>query len=191
MPNALKDLRKSRGWTHDEAADAMGISRGQFIKLERGERNLTERTIGLAARAFGVPRAAVIGDGPTPRQVRVIGYVGANSKTTLYDVAEVDLDEAPAPPGATDKTVALEIRGKSLGELFDRWLVLYDDVRRPVTADLVGHLCVVGLEDGRVLVKKVRPAQKRGLFNLISETEPPMLDVALRWAARVISLQPR
>jgi len=41
----------------------MGVSRGQFIKLERGERGLTERTIALAAKAFGVPRAEVIEDG--------------------------------------------------------------------------------------------------------------------------------
>jgi phage repressor protein C with HTH and peptisase S24 domain len=38
----------------------MGISRGQFIKLERGERGLTERTIGLAAKAFDVSRTAVL-----------------------------------------------------------------------------------------------------------------------------------
>jgi len=62
MANALKKLRAARGWTHDLAAERMGISRGQFIKLERGERGLTERTIALAAKAFGVPPAEVIGD---------------------------------------------------------------------------------------------------------------------------------
>lgn len=40
----------------------MGISRGQFIKLERSERNLTERTLGLAAKAFAVSRGMVLGD---------------------------------------------------------------------------------------------------------------------------------
>ncbi len=60
MGNSLRLLRVKRGWTHDQAADAMGISRGQFIKLERGERGLTERTIGLAAKAFDVPRTAVL-----------------------------------------------------------------------------------------------------------------------------------
>ena len=62
MGNALRQLRNERGWTHDEAAEAMGISRGQFIKLERGERGLTERTIGLAAKAFEVSRALIIGE---------------------------------------------------------------------------------------------------------------------------------
>jgi transcriptional regulator with XRE-family HTH domain len=60
MGNNLKALRLSRGWTHDEAAEAMGISRGSFIKLERGERKLKEGTITTAAKAFGVAKALVI-----------------------------------------------------------------------------------------------------------------------------------
>lgn len=44
----------------------MGISRGQFIKLERGERGLTERTIGLAAKAFEVSRSVIIGEEDVP-----------------------------------------------------------------------------------------------------------------------------
>ncbi|XYD11553.1 helix-turn-helix transcriptional regulator [Methylobacterium sp. NMS12] len=66
MGNSLRALRTKRGWTHDQAASEMGVSRGQFIKLERGERGLTERTIALAAKAFGVPRAAVIDDEAQP-----------------------------------------------------------------------------------------------------------------------------
>jgi transcriptional regulator with XRE-family HTH domain len=62
MASSLKALRELRGWTHDDAADAMGISRGGYIKLERGERRLNERTIALAARAFGVSAAVVMGD---------------------------------------------------------------------------------------------------------------------------------
>lgn len=62
MGNALRQLRIERQWTHDEAANAMGISRGQFIKLERGERGLTERTIALAAKAFEVSRSVIIGE---------------------------------------------------------------------------------------------------------------------------------
>lgn len=63
MGNSLKRLRLDRAWTLSEAADRMGISRGQFIKLERGERKLTERTIALAAKAFGVSAGEVIGEG--------------------------------------------------------------------------------------------------------------------------------
>jgi transcriptional regulator with XRE-family HTH domain len=62
MANALKALRELRGWTHHDAADAMGMSRAGYIKLERGERKLHEKTIAAAARAFGVAPKVILGD---------------------------------------------------------------------------------------------------------------------------------
>ena len=101
------------------------------------------------------------------------------------------LDEIDAPEGSTPDTVAVEIRGDSLGTFFDRWLVFYDDVRREVTPDLLGKLCVVGLDDGRVLIKKLQRSRSQGLFNLVSQTEAPILDVTIEWAAKVKSMMPR
>lgn len=66
MANALKTLREKRNWTHDEAAERMGVSRGHFIKLERGERNLNARTIDLAAKAFGVASTVILGEAELP-----------------------------------------------------------------------------------------------------------------------------
>jgi phage repressor protein C with HTH and peptisase S24 domain len=62
MGNNLKTLRETLGWTHDDAADALGISRGGYIKLERGERRLNERTLALAAKAFKVSKSVILGD---------------------------------------------------------------------------------------------------------------------------------
>lgn len=76
MGNALKKLRENKGWTHDEAANQMGISRGQFIKLERGERGLTQRTIDLAARAFGVAPAEILEEGRNRADITQV--VGSN-----------------------------------------------------------------------------------------------------------------
>jgi repressor LexA len=60
MGNKLKLLRKAKDWTHEQAAEAMGMSRSGFIKLERGERRLTLDYIGRAAKAFDVRPADVI-----------------------------------------------------------------------------------------------------------------------------------
>ena len=106
-------------------------------------------------------------------------------------MSQGDLDEVDQPRGSTEATVAVEIRGDSLGPFFNRWLVFYDDVRRPVTSDLIGELCVVGLADGRVLIKQMQRGSAEGLFNLISSTEKPILDVAIEWAAKVNSIQRR
>ena len=99
-----------------------------------------------------------------------------------------DLDEVYGPPGAAEKMSAVEVRGDSLGPYFNRWYVFYDEVRNPMTPDLIGHLCVVGLTDGRVLVKQVQRGRAEGLYTLHSATEKPITDVAIEWAARVNSI---
>lgn len=125
-------------------------------------------------------------DGAT---VPVKGHVGAGAQAYFLP-QEVELDRVEAPAGSTAQTVALEIRGTSLGELFDRWLVFFDEVQSPVTSALVGKLCVVGLTDGRVLVKKLKRASE-GLYDLLSNTEEPIRAVAVEWAARVKTMAPR
>ena len=85
----------------------------------------------------------------------------------------------------------MQIRGHSLGALFDNWLVFYDDVRDPPDDDLVGRMCVCGLADGRVLVKALKRSQVQGMWTLLSNTEPPIYDVALDWAALVREMRPR
>jgi len=125
------------------------------------------------------------------KTIPLVGYVGAGSEAHFYSVNRGALDEVLAPQDGSSNTVAVEIRGNSLGKLFDRWLVFYDDFRRPITPDLIGQLCVVGLADDRVLVKKIQLGKKEGLFRLASEREPEIRDVAIDWAARVKSMVPR
>jgi transcriptional regulator with XRE-family HTH domain len=120
-----------------------------------------------------------------PRTVPVKGYVGAGAEAHFYAVSQGDLDEVPAPEWATANTVAVEIRGSSLGTLFDRWLVYYDDVHRPMTPELIGKTCVVGLDTGQILIKKVIRSRTSGKFDLISQTDEPIRDVEIEWAAEV------
>lgn len=95
MSNALKRLRLQRGWTHEEAAAHMGVSRGQFIKLERGERKLTERTIRLASKAFSVTMAEVMRDDGPPGS----GYL------PITALGERDLPVFAAAEGAPGEMV--------------------------------------------------------------------------------------
>ena len=126
----------------------------------------------------------------TTDTVPVVGYVSAGAVAMLYDEGQGPFDMVPAPEGSTPKTVAAEIRGDSLGPIFDSWLVYWDDIRSPVTSDLIGELCVIGLPDGRVVVKKLRQGAN-GLFHLISNLEGPMLDQEILWAAKVKRMTPR
>lgn len=187
FPNNLRALQKAKGWTIDQAADAMGMSRGGYIKIERGENRLTSTTIEKAASVFEVSQAKII---PPSKAIQVIGLVGAGSQTIIYSDGDPHDDWVQAPAYATEKTVALEIRGTSLGTHFDGWLLFYDDVRSPVTDDLIGRLCVVCLDNGTVLAKEVRRGQLPNKFNLLS-IDPPIYDVMIVWAALVKGMEPR
>lgn len=196
----LQEARRRAGFEEaTEAARALGIKEPTYLGHENGSRGFKARA-DQYARKYGVSlewlltgrggaERRPVAKGPE-RTIPLAGYVSAGAEA--HFTAAGELGDVAAPPGATDQTVAVEIRGESLGPLFDRWVATFDDVRRPVTADLVGRLCVVGLDDGRILIKKIQRSRTRGLFHLISGTnEPPILDVAIEWAARVKNLVPR
>lgn len=187
MGNKLKQLRQAAGMTQEDAATAMGVSTSGYIKLERGERRLTSDYIGKAAKAFSVSQSAIIENMTVP----LLGYVGAGAAAHFYADAQGPFEEVPMPEGGNEDTVALEVRGDSLGSFFNQWLVYYDDVRNPVTSDLIGRLVICETVDGRVLVKKLGRGTRRGHFHLYSQTESPMEDVELVWAAKVTNMTPR
>ena len=193
------------GVSAQAASEKAGLSKDAIRNLRRAaagknsRQGISTRTAAALAEALETSEGWLLnGEGNEElatnrieRTVSLVGYVGAGAETHFYAVAQGDLDEVPAPAGSSLETRAVEIRGDSLGSLFDRWLVFYDDVRSPVTSDLIGKLCVVGLSDERVLIKKIRNGSKRNLYRLLSEKEAPIEDVAVDWAAKVKIMVPR
>ena len=185
---AIRELRLERKLSLEEVAFDVGISVSQLSRIERDEREAKASELRRLAEKLDVGVAELF---RAPEEVPLVGYVGAGAEAHFYGTADDPDETVPAPDGATPSTVAVEIRGESLGTLFDRWLVFYDDRREPVTQDLMGRLCIVGLADDRVLVKKLRISRTKGLFHLLSNVEEPILDVAVEWAARVKIMVPR
>jgi len=191
--------------TAQAASEAAGLSKDAIRNLRRAadgdpnRKGVSSRTAQGLAKALRTDLNWLVeGTGTEEieetggeRTVPLVGYVGAGAEAHFYAVAQGNLDEVPAPDNSSPATKAVEIRGDSLGSLFDRWLVFYDDVRSPFTLDLVGKLCVVGLKDDRVLIKKIRQGSKKHLFRLLSEREPPIEDVEIEWAAKVKTMVPR
>ncbi len=120
------------------------------------------------------------------RNVPIVGYAGAGGEARFLPIEDEEALNVYAPSG----TVAVKVRGVSLGTPYDGWFALYRDRREPFTDDLFGQLCVVGTDDDRVLVKWVRRGSGPGvqLHSGIGEIEE---HVTLMWAAPVISLQPK
>jgi DNA-binding XRE family transcriptional regulator len=131
-------------------------------------------------------------DGHNRVTTPVIGIVHAGSAAVDYSIHEGQLGEVERPSMATHSTVALEVRGESMGgRVEDGDIVFYDERREPVTSDLYGKLCIVGATDGRVMLKKIKPGSRPGRFHLISYAADPEFDVPVDWAARVTSIRPK
>lgn len=136
--------------------------------------------------------AASLPDPIRRKTVQLKGYVGAGSEAHFYALADEDYEPVDAPPGATDQTIAVEIKGSSMGKALESWLVFYDDVRAPVSTDQLNELCVVGLADDRILIKRIERGP-RGTYRLISNNpdEPPIDNAQIEWAALVTSMRRR
>lgn len=187
MGNRLRELRTARKWTHNEAAAAMGVSRGQYIKLERGERRLNTGYIEQAARGFGVSQAEII-EGDEQSRISIVGRVGASTDGAVLQTTDHGpFGEIEAPLGSRGSEVAVEVSGHSMGLYApDGSLILYDDRHDPPHDDMLGHVCVVGLPDGRVLVKRLLRGSRRGLFDLESLVGETLQDQRIEWAAMVL-----
>jgi hypothetical protein len=147
---------------------------------------ITEDAISVA---FGVQSNEIFGS--KAAMVPVIGYVGPGAEAMFYTADDAAIDEAPPPEGSGKNTVALEVRGEGLGPFFSGWLIFYDNVHMPVTPDLHGQLCVVGLPDRRVMVKLIKASRDEGRYHLMSQTDGHLLDQTIDWAARVMAMIPR
>lgn len=199
----LAAAREAAGFkSRRAAAIEFGWPESTYSAHERGTRTIGQDDAERYAkrlRASGVKITAkdiLFGSDTTTevqekRPVPIVGYVGAGAEAAYFANGQGPLEFVEGPEGTNETTVAVEIRGASLGALFDRWLVLYDEVRRPITSDLVGQLCVVGLSDERVLVKKLARGQIKGRYTLLSNTEPPIYDQTIEWAAKVKHMMPK
>jgi len=194
LASRLAAAREAKGISQSDLARLIGIKPQAIQAIEAG-RVEKPRNIVAIAKALDIEAGFLLtGDETTNtdlNEVPLVGYVGAGATAHFYASADEGLGTAPAPEGATASTVAVEIRGESLGALFEHWLVYYDEVRSPVTHDMIGRLCVVGLVDDRVLVKKIQRSKTPGLYHLLSNTEAPIFDAEVVWAARVKSMMPR
>ena len=185
----LRRARKARGWTMQKLADEAGTSQAYVSQLETGRRIMPPGPmLERLAAALQIPAAELLREDVT---VQVVGYVAAGAEAHYYADGDGGLGQVEAPPGARPSTVAVEVRGESLGPLFDGWLAFYDEARTPVTPDLIGELCVVGLPDGRVLIKRLKPTPNPARFHLLANTEAPLLDQEVTWAARVLTMRPK
>lgn len=185
MGSELRNLRKSRGWTIDQAAEAFGLSRGGYQKLERSERQMKAEYIERAAKIYGVSEMDVIVGPPT---VGVVGMIGAGG---TFDTSAEQIDHAEPlyeielPFHVGDDAIAFEIRGESMWPRYDAGDVIVCFRRSVDPETLLGWEAAVGTPDGARYLKRLLRGSQPGLYTLESHNAPPIRDVHLDWVSDV------
>lgn len=177
----MKPASKAAGLNETFLRDLFDGSDPSSANLER-----ICRTIGTTSK--------YILEGAKDDTVQLVGHVGAGARVYIVDGYSMGDGMKPveAPPNRTTDTVAIEVRGESMaGRAEDGWLLYYDNRQDEPTEDMIGKLCIVWLEDDRVLVKKLYKGSGPGLWSLLSTTTDNLeADLPVRYAARVKWIKP-
>lgn len=187
----IKACRKAAGLNQAAFGRLIGVNQSTVSRWERGKfsQEPTIENLKKIAEIGKMSLTELTGFPVSSKTVRVVGYVGDDAKVILFPEPCGDLRLVDAPDGSTYATVAIEIRTDSLDPAFTNWIVFYDDLRLPPNEDVVGKLCVIGLADGQIVVRKLARGQLPDRFNLLAMNGPPIYDVEVEWANKVRHMQ--
>lgn len=144
------------------------------------------------ADAFETPADDIFGGGASSTYVRIIGRVGANPDDQVVMTSAHEIyDYVPLPPGGTTDSVAVEVHGHSMRGIAEDGSLIYFEIQRtPPSEDMLGAICIVETEDGRVLLKRLLRGSGKGLYDLESHSGATIRDVRLAWAAEPTAIIP-
>jgi phage repressor protein C with HTH and peptisase S24 domain len=187
----VRAVQAKTGESQAKLAERFGVSQPTISRWLNG----TPPELHHAAVIDRVVRGLRLGDhksGDGMATVPIVGYVGAGGSISL-EGGQGPFGEADMPPkGGKTSLVAVIVQGDSMsGTLEDGWTVYYDNRRDPPDETLHAKLCIVGLADGRILIKKLYPGRKRGHYDLHSVNAPALLDQPVIWAARITWIAPK
>lgn len=174
-----------------QLAEHLGVSQASISRWANGNELTLEHAgkLETEARRLGVLKGKFVRN---VTSVPIVGYAGAGGSISFED-NHGPYGEADMPPkGGSSSLVAVIVKGDSMsGTLEDGWTVYYDNRRDPPDETLHGKLCIVGLSDGRTLIKKLYPGRKRQHYDLHSVNAPVLLDQPVDWAARITWIAPK
>lgn len=186
MQLRLKELLAERNLKQRWLVERLDLSPGYVSHLVNNSRAPSSGLIARLAEAFNVPVAQLLADKPP---VAVAGRIGAGAAVELVDAYPKGggLYHVAAPDDLpASQIVAVEVVGDSMEPLIEEGDVIFF-TRHFLGIDqaAIGHVSILGTEDGRALVKKVVQGREPGLFDLysVNPSSPPEYGVKLIWAA--------
>lgn len=192
-------LGRPRGITKTELARLLGVGQPAITKWEQGRTAPEDaqkwKLLALASQyGYSSTDIGIALPGPMSATVQIVGYVGGGGEVFSVDAyAQGDgMDVTDAPVNWSGAPlVAVRVRGSSMHPIRDGWTIFYTRDYSGVPDHCIGQLCVVQVaDDGPKLVKELFRGSGPGLFSLRSWNAPPIEDVQLEWAAKVIDIRP-
>ena len=181
----IRRIRNELGLSQAEFAALLDVAQGSVSKWER--RIAPERpTITNLKKIANLGKTTLdelAGIDERLATITVVAEIGAGE--VLLEISDEDYAFIVAPPGVSPTSVAAIVRPNGLGPVFCGWHIFYEPTRDPPTDELLGKLCVVGLESGKQMVKVLRPGQLQGRYNLESLVGPPIYDASVAWASLI------
>lgn len=182
------------------ASRQAGLSDDAIRNIQRAARSgkregVSTRTIAALAKVLKTTEAWLMSGeggedvgGGAALSIHVTGQVGATPDGQVVMLTGKDRDEVPPPPGPYREAMAFEVNGPMLQPVGELGAVLYFGAREPeLRAEMIGDVCAVETDDGRVLVAKVRRGAEPGRYDLEPVLAPTIPNVRLKWAAEFLN----
>ncbi len=122
----IAELRRKRGWTQQQLADAVGSSNQHIGKLEKGDRKLTLDWISRISKALDVPPADLINAGLNQAALRDVVYCVAELQDTrnyrftpeeFADLTVLLYQEIQSIDSSEERLTALPPAARAMSEL--------------------------------------------------------------------------
>lgn len=158
MKNRVKELRKAKGLTQPQLAELIGTTKNQLIKLESGDRRLSDHWANRIAPHLGVQPYELFMAQPHAgflREVPLIGHIACGDWQAAIEHAE---GSVPAVAGGP-RVFALRAQGDSMDQIITDGGYVYVD---PDDTDLIdGKVYAIMNGDGETTAKRFRASPAR------------------------------
>ena len=184
----IREILRERGLSSRELADMTQIDPSELSRILTENRRTNTDRLKKIADALELSIAALF----RKREIPIVGYIGAGAE--FYPIDDHahggGIDYIEARTGWGNNAVAVRVRGDSMYPVYMENDVLVYDQKNKDIEDLIGKRCIVKLADGRILLKIIHRGSGPGLSNLLSFNAAPIPDVAIEWAAKILSVEP-
>jgi DNA-binding Xre family transcriptional regulator len=185
----LQRLMDERGIKRKPLAKAAGLGETSIRDIFDTKRN--DVRVGTLVRLAGYFNIG-IDDLLKEPEMAVAGRIGAGGHIYFDAIPGEDAPTVQSPPGAYDKTIALEVVGSSMLPKYEDGDVVF--VNRDVDGiprTALGDYCAVHTVDGGTFLKLLAKGSTPGRYTLRSLNAPDIEDVEVVWAAPVKWVLPR